>query len=151
MEHSDSDEYTIKPNLALRYQKSFDAQGKPVFRSNFTPRGSRGGPHGGGYSTATDLVKFERALRLGKLLKPEDVQILLSAKPELGATQYGYGFDVNESRGIVGHGGGSAGISDNLDIFVRSEWTAVVLSNYTEATFEVCEPVVEKIRELVAE
>lgn len=86
----------------------------------------------------------------GKLLKLEVAQILLRAKPELGATQYGYGFDVNESRGIVGHGGGSAGISDNLDMF-RSGWTAIVLSNYTEATFEVCEPVVGKLRALVAE
>jgi hypothetical protein len=38
-----------------------------------------------------------------------------------------------------------------MDMFLQTGWTAVVLSNYTEATFEVCEPVVEKIREIVAE
>jgi hypothetical protein len=65
--------------------------------------------------------------------------------------QYGYGFNVNENRGIAGHSGGAPGISDNYDMYLRSGWTAVVLSNYTETTFEVCEPVVEKMRELVGE
>jgi hypothetical protein len=49
-------------------------------------------PHGGGYSTVGDLVKFARALRSGKLLRPENVQLLTTAKPKLGAPQYGYGF-----------------------------------------------------------
>jgi hypothetical protein len=41
------------------------------------------------------------------------------------------------------------GTSDNLDMFLHSGWTAIVLSNYTEVSGEVCEPVVTRIREPV--
>ena len=151
MESTDSYELDrVNPNLAVGYEKVFDGQGKPWFRNNVFVNFVRGGPHGGGYSTVEDLVRFGEALRSGKLLKSENVRVLQSAKPELGSTRYGYGFDVNEERGIAGHSGGGAGNSDNFDMFLRSGWTAVVLSNYTETAFDVCAPVVDKMRELVA-
>lgn len=75
---------------------------------------------------------------------------LAEIKPELGARRYGYGFDVHSAQGIVGHAGGTFGASDNLDTFLRSHWTAVVLSNYTENAWEDCEPVVDELRALVA-
>jgi len=134
---------------AIRYRKTFDLEGSPVFRATVVPDALRGGPHGGGYSTVGDLVKFARALRSGKLLRPENVQLLTTAKPKLGAPQYGYGFDINEMLGIAGHGGGADGISNNIDLFLSTGWTAVVLSNYTESSFEVCVPIVRRMRELV--
>jgi CubicO group peptidase (beta-lactamase class C family) len=139
----------ITPDRAIGYQKSFDAHGKAFFRNNLYTNSVRGGPHGGGYSTVEDLLKFDRALRSGKLLRPQNLQMLLTAKPDLGATSYGYGFDVDELRRIVGHSGGGVGNSNNLDMFLGSGWTGIVLSNYTESAFEVSRPVVLKIRELV--
>ena len=71
-----------------------------------------------------------------------------SAKPELSSPEYGFGFGVRGSPDdrIVGHGGGFAGISANLDMFLDSGYTAIVLSNVDRGV----QPVVEKIRELVA-
>jgi CubicO group peptidase (beta-lactamase class C family) len=143
----ESDSTTRK--LATGYAKVFDAQGQATFLSNSRSRaGLRGGPAGGAYSTAGDMLKFGQALRAGKLLKPDNVAVLLSAKMDLGARNYGYGFDVSETRGSAGHGGGSTGISDNFEMFVRSGWCAVVMSNYTFSGFEASTPVVEKIRDL---
>jgi CubicO group peptidase (beta-lactamase class C family) len=140
----------INPNLAVGYAKTFDERGTPTFQNNLYTRPVRGGPHGGGYSTVSDLLKFSHALRSGKLLKSQNVDVLLSSKPEFGAQQYGYGFDVNEERGTAGHAGGGMGQSNNLDMFLRSGWTAIVLSNYTgSGGFEVSAPVVEKTRQLV--
>jgi CubicO group peptidase (beta-lactamase class C family) len=135
--------------FATGYARTFDERGTPLYRSNAAMLGTRGGPHGGGYSTAANLLKFSDALRSGKLLKPDTVAVLLSAKPELGATEYGYGFDLSEARGTAGHGGGSQGISNNFEMFLDSGWTAVVLSNYTMPGIEASAPVVQKIRELV--
>jgi CubicO group peptidase (beta-lactamase class C family) len=150
MENSDSYELDkITANLAIGYEKSFDELGKTSFHNNLLVLSARGGPQGGGYSTVDDLVKFTRALQSGKLLQPESVRALLTAKPELNAPRYGYGFDVDDARGIAGHGGGFAGISANLDMFPRLGWTAVVLSNYTEASEEISRPIVAKMRELV--
>ncbi|MFN2567104.1 MAG: serine hydrolase [Gemmatimonadaceae bacterium] len=65
-------------------------------------------PFAGVHSTARDLFRFARALRLGRLLRPETVELLFSPKPEAG--NWGYGFDIlDEERGLVGHGGSYAG------------------------------------------
>src|SRR5262249_1204317 len=105
-------------------------------------------PFGGAVSTIGDLQNFDAALRSGRLLALENVTMLLTAKPELGAPRYGYGFDVDAERGIAGHGGGAPGVSDNLDMFLGSSLSAFVLSNCTEASFETSAAVVEKMRQL---
>lgn len=151
MENTESYESDrVHPPLATGYEKLFDAEGKPWFRSNIYANPVRGGPHGGGYSTVRDLVSFDRALRSGVLLRPENVRTLQTSKPALNAMRYGYGFDVDDELGIVGHSGGGAGNSNNVDMFLRTGWTAVVLANYTESSLQVLAPVVNKMRELVA-
>jgi CubicO group peptidase (beta-lactamase class C family) len=134
---------------ATGYAKKFDSAGKAHFESDPSPRRGLAGPHGGAYSTIADLQSFDRALRTGKLLAPQTVRLLMTAKPELGAIEYGYGFDINEALGTAGHSGGFHGISNNIDFFTQSGWTAIVLSNYTVTGFEACAPVVVKMRELV--
>jgi CubicO group peptidase (beta-lactamase class C family) len=135
--------------VAIGYAKKFDAEGHPTFDSNQSQDVSRASPAGGAYSTVSDMLKFDQALRSGKLLPIETVRVLMSAQPELGAAKYGYGFDVNDELDAAGHSGGFKGISNNIDFFRQSGWTAIVLSNYTASSYEVCEPVVSKIRELV--
>jgi CubicO group peptidase (beta-lactamase class C family) len=119
----------VNPNLAVGYEKHYGDDGI-TFRNNLFEHVLRGGPQGGGYSTAGDLLKFERALRTGKLISEESVKLLLSAKPELNSPQYGYGFQIDDDGKIVGHGGGFLGINSNLDMFQGTGWTAIVMSNY---------------------
>ncbi|HEX8635893.1 MAG TPA: serine hydrolase domain-containing protein [Pyrinomonadaceae bacterium] len=120
----------VTPNLAVGYQKEFNEDGTVRFRNNVFQHVIRGGPAGGGYSTVGDLLKFDVALRANKLVGAEYVKQLLSAKPELNSPEYGYGFGVDVKNRIVGHSGGFPGISSNLDMFLDSGYTAIVMSNY---------------------
>jgi CubicO group peptidase (beta-lactamase class C family) len=135
----------VNSNLAVGYQKEFLEDGTRRFRNNIFAHVLRGGPAGGGYSTVGDLLRFAEALKAGKLVSPETFELLTSPKPELNSPQYGFGFGVDPRTGVVGHSGGFAGISANLDIFKGTGYVAVVLSNYGGAS----QPVVEKIRTLV--
>jgi len=135
----------VNPNLAVGYQKEFQEDGTKRFRNNLFLHVIRGGPAGGGYSTAEDLVRFAEALKSGKLVSPNTFELMTTPKPELNSPQYGYGFGVDAQTGVVGHSGGFPGISSNLDIFKGTGYLAVVLSNYGGAS----QPVVEKIRTLV--
>ncbi|HEX4945638.1 MAG TPA: serine hydrolase domain-containing protein [Blastocatellia bacterium] len=136
----------VNPNLAVGYQKEFSDKGVS-FSNNIFMHVMRGGPQGGGYSTVEDLLKFDVALRSNKLVGAEYVKMLLSAKPDLKSPQYGYGFQVSNRDGVViaGHGGGFAGISSNLDMFLGTGWTAIVMSNYGNGSPQP----EEKMRELV--
>jgi CubicO group peptidase (beta-lactamase class C family) len=134
----------VNPNLAVGYQKEFTDNGVR-FRNNIFEHVIRGGPAGGGYSTVEDLLRFDVALRSGKLVGREYTKLLLSPKPELNSPQYGYGFGIDTERQIVGHSGGFLGISSNLDMFLQNGYTAVVMSNYGGGS----QPVAAKIQELV--
>jgi CubicO group peptidase (beta-lactamase class C family) len=119
---------------AIAYEKQYTDRGVRVV-SAWTPPDpgvEYPAPFAGVHSTARDLFRFARALRSGRLLRPETVELLFSPKPEAG--NWGYGFDVlDEERGLVGHGGSYTGMSNSLDMFTRSDYTAVILSNYTAA------------------
>jgi CubicO group peptidase (beta-lactamase class C family) len=136
----------VNANLAVGYQKEYSDAGVS-FTNNIFMHVMRGGPQGGGYSTVEDLLKFDLALRSNKLVGAEYVKLLLSAKPDLKSPDYGYGFQVRQRDGvtIAGHSGGFPGIGSNLDMFLGTGWTAVVMSNYGSGSA----PVEEKLRELV--
>lgn len=135
----------VNPNLAVGYQKEYTDAGV-TFRNNVFAHVIRGGPAGGGYSTAEDLLRFDQALRSGRLVGADYVKQLLAPKPELSSPGYGYGFGVDPAAQIAGHSGGFFGIHSNLDMFLGSGHTAVVLSNYGDGAG----PVVEKLRAVVA-
>ncbi|HYN01305.1 MAG TPA: serine hydrolase domain-containing protein [Vicinamibacteria bacterium] len=142
-----SDSYDIDlvvPNLAIGYSRERTAIGTR-WRANTFEHVIRGGPAGGGYSTARDLLAFAEAMRKGKLVSATTARLLWSAKPELRSPDYGYGFGVGtDSLGPrVGHSGGFSGIASVLDIYLDSEWTLVVLSNVDGGM----PPVAQKLRE----
>jgi CubicO group peptidase (beta-lactamase class C family) len=134
----------VNPNLAVGYQKEYTDAGVR-HRNNIFLHVIRGGPAGGGYSTVGDLHRFATALRSGKLVSEASARTLLGPKPELNSPEYGYGFGVSPERAIAGHNGGFVGISANLDMFLDSGYTAVVLSNYGGAA----DRAVAKIQQLV--
>lgn len=132
----------VNRNLAVGYDKSYTDTGT-TFGNNIFMHVMRGGPQGGGYSTVEDLLKFERALRGGKLLGAEMVKTLTTAKPELNSPSYGFGFQIDEKT--FGHSGGFPGINSNLDMFRDTGWTAIVMSNYSRGGG----PVIQKMKRLV--
>ena len=135
----------VNPNLAVGYDKQITDSGV-VFKNNIFAHVLRGGPQGGGYSTVEDLLKFDLALRSNKLVGAEYVKLLLSAKPELNSPEYGYGFQIDPETQAVGHGGGFLGISSNLDMFLGTGWTAIVMSNYSRGSFPVQQKMVDLVR-----
>jgi CubicO group peptidase (beta-lactamase class C family) len=134
----------VNPNLAVGYDKQFTDSGI-VWRNNVFSHVMRGGPQGGGYSTVEDLLKFDQALRSGKLIRTETLKILTSPKPELNSPKYGYGFKIDSKQNIAGHGGGFTGINSNLDMYLGNGWSAIVMSNYSYGAI----PVQSKMRQLI--
>jgi CubicO group peptidase (beta-lactamase class C family) len=132
----------VNRNLAVGYDKQYTDAGT-TFGNNIFMHVMRGGPQGGGYSTVEDLLKFERALRGGKLVSAEMVKTLTTAKPELNSPNYGYGFFGGEK--YYGHSGGFPGINSNLDIYREGGWTAIYMSNYSRGGG----PVEQKMRRLI--
>lgn len=131
----------VNKNLAIGYEKEY-TDGGIVFRNNVCEVGA-GGPAGGGFSTAEDLLRFAVALRSGKLLGNEYVKMVLSPKPEVNSPTYGYGFNVLNR--IAGHAGGDTGVQTNLEMFLDDGYTAIVLSNYGSAM----RPVTVKMKSLI--
>ena len=136
----------VVPHLAIGYSRERTGEGQQ-WRSNTFEHVIRGGPAGGGYATAPDLLAFAEALRSGKLLERATLERLWSPKPALASNEYGFGFGLRQGPGgrSVGHSGGFPGISSNLDIWPESGYVAVVLSNLDGGS----EAIVEKIRELL--
>ncbi len=142
----DSDSYEmdkVVPNLALGYTPEPDGS----YTNNLYQHVIKGGPAGGGFSTVHDLLRFDQALRAGRLVSMQTAGLHWSPKPELGAPKYGYGFAIEGRPGdtIVGHDGGFPGISAHLGMHLDTGWTVVVLSNYGQAAMVI----VDKIEELL--
>lgn len=134
----------VNRNLAVGYDKNYTDNGI-TFGNNIFMHVMRGGPHGGGYSTAEDLLKFDRALNTNKLVGAEYVKIMTTAKPDLNSPNYGYGFQISAGGKGFGHGGGFPGINSNLDMFPESGWSLIVMSNYSRGG----QPVMQKMRSLM--
>jgi D-alanyl-D-alanine carboxypeptidase len=94
-----------------------------------------GGPFGGGYSSAPDLVRFATAMRAGRLLSDRAKALLWSnatTVPGAGPGRYAYGFQVSDEGGVmtVGHSGLGGGANAEFHWSPEDGWTLVVLSNY---------------------
>jgi len=122
------------PNLAIGYSR-MGPDGKPQEepRDNTNTREVRGGPAGGGFSTAPDLVKFQLALLSYKLLDKAHTELVTTGKVDAGGPggRYGYGFGERllDGKHIVGHNGGAPGIAANFDMYPELGYTAVALMN----------------------
>jgi CubicO group peptidase (beta-lactamase class C family) len=136
------------PNLAMGYthtdwQNRFHAD---RWFNNLFLHVVMGGPAGGGFSTAPDLLRFANTLLAHRLLTPEYTALLLAN--QTGDDHYAYGFmaDSEGQSRVVGHAGGFPGICSNMDIFLDRGYTAVIMTN--------CDPpaalwVRDKVRELI--
>jgi CubicO group peptidase (beta-lactamase class C family) len=103
--------------------------------NNINTRPFRGFPAGGGYSTVSDLLKFGEAIRSMKLIDEKHTKLMTSKIrriiPFLNVG-YALGFLEDERDGtrMVGHEGGSEGVSADFNIYWDSGYTVIVLSNF---------------------
>lgn len=86
---------------------------------------------GGGFSTASDMLKFLRAFRKGKLLGAEMTQKMAEGKFNLddkGARRWAYGMSdfVVNGENVRGHQGGSR---SDVQMLWQSGYTVIVLQN----------------------
>lgn len=94
-------------------------------------------PSGGGYSTAGDLLRFAHALMGHKLLSPAMTAAVLFPRvnsPQPGGPpvdKYTYGFAYQAVNGVtfVGHNGGTPGYEGQIDIYPKTGYAVVILTN----------------------
>ncbi len=94
-------------------------------------------PSGGAYSTVGDLLKFAQALLGHTLLSPAMTAAVLIPRvnaPQPGGPpvdQYTYGFAYQAINGVsfVGHNGGTPGYQGQIDIYPRTGYVVVILTN----------------------
>ncbi len=124
---SDTDTYdrdSAVENLAVGYTNFHPlAGGTEDFRwENTYILSPRGTPAGGGYSTAGDLLKFDQALRSGKLIGPAARDFMLNRfQGNIG--------DPFVARGVIRSAGGANGVSTFLGRDFRDGTTIIVLTN----------------------
>ena len=114
----------VVPNRAVGYT-SEDDNGKPLSeaRVNVYALPARGSSAGGGYSTAEDMLRFDMAMRGGKLLSPSWTAWYYSEQvPEPGAPPA-------KLQGGKGVAGGTSGVNAVLEMDIDTGYTVVVLSN----------------------
>jgi CubicO group peptidase (beta-lactamase class C family) len=125
----DSDSYfqdAIVENRAVGYTLEDEDEKKlPQAVSNMYMLPARGSSAGGGYSTAEDLLRFDMAMRGGKLLGPGGVAWFYSDQsiPPAPAA------DAGKARGGRGIAGGTSGVNAVVEMDVDTGYTVVVLSN----------------------
>ena len=141
----------VTPNLAAGYtRQNRYLQGSDELTSNVFISPVRGGPAGGGYSTVEDMLRFDVALRAGRLLNRKYTEIVLAGKVEYRPNaRYAYGFanDIVNGARIVFHDGGANGVSAEFDMYPDLGYTVVVLSNLDHPS---ARPVVKKAQEMIA-
>lgn len=121
----------VNPNLAVGYVRNTRPDGTVEYANNIFAHVIRGGPAGGGYSTAPDLLRFDKAMRSGKLVSEASRKQLWAPHPEVESKNYGYGFFVAATPAgrTVGHSGGFTGISSDLTMYLDEGYTMIVMSN----------------------
>ncbi|HEX6575452.1 MAG TPA: serine hydrolase domain-containing protein [Gemmatimonadaceae bacterium] len=133
----------IVPHRAVGYRPAADdLLGSGPLRANWSFMvGSSSGGAGGGYSTVSDLARFGRALRKGKLISAALRDSMWTGRwpiPGYAGEKYGWGSFVQDagSYKIVGHGGGGtgSGIDTGFRQFSDGRYTIVVLTNMEPPT-----------------
>ncbi|MES2055238.1 MAG: serine hydrolase [Pseudomonadota bacterium] len=129
---TDTDAYELDqpvPNLAIGYTRDAVRPGR--ISSNIFVNAFKGGPAGGSFTTARDLLRFSTALLDHKLLNKMTTELMTSGKVDYGDRRYGYGFieEIANGHRVIGHGGGHIGIADELMIFPDLGYVAVILTN----------------------
>jgi CubicO group peptidase (beta-lactamase class C family) len=135
--------------MAYPYESEFNGE-RLRYVNKLGTHFRRGSPSGAGLASALDLIELTKSLHSGKVVTLETFRLHSTAKPELGAPTYGYGFQIGArmaKRPLVGHGGNSYGQCTEFGDLKDTPYTIVVLSNQTIGT---CMSVTGKILRVLA-
>jgi D-alanyl-D-alanine carboxypeptidase len=90
----------------------------------------RGTAAGGGYSTASDLIRFSHALLQGRLLSAS--WLAKATQAQTPSQLYAYGFQLGGSANTrhFGHAGGAEGMNGALRIYPATGDVVIALSNF---------------------
>ena len=123
--------------MALPYELEFNGE-RQQYVNKLGVDFRRASPSGVGLASALDFVALTKALGAGKLVTPATFRLHATAKPELNAPNYGYGFAVGlrkvNNRALVGHGGNAYGMCTEFGALKDTPYTIIVLSNLTIGT-----------------
>lgn len=138
----------VVPNLAVSYTRTATDDG-PTWRNTLYEHVIRGGPAGGGFATAEDLLRYAEALRGGAIVSPETLELMRTPKNDGATTRYGYGMVLWPGPGhprYWGHGGDFEGVDADLMLFGDSGYTLIVLANQDS----VNPPIIRLVQRLLA-
>jgi CubicO group peptidase (beta-lactamase class C family) len=84
---------------------------------------------GGIYSSAEDLAKWDAALRAGRLLRPESLQLAFRASTPTDAAAVQYGFGWRISGDLRWHSGETQGFRNVLLHYLEPRLSVILLTN----------------------
>lgn len=126
------------PRIAIGYIMSREHPGQ--WKNNTYLNVVKGGPAGGSYSTAADLLAFANAVLSNRLLNKENTDLYIKGKVKYDKGSYAYGISSDTLNGhlIFGHTGGHFGIANELMVCPDLGYTVIILNgeveNYWEAS-----------------
>ncbi len=145
MRNSDSYQLDqVNRKLSTGYYKE-SGPGGTVLKNNLFEHVVQGGPAGGGWSTAEDILAYSEALKAGTLISKATLAAMRSPKPDLGSPRYGYGFVLFEGADIWGHGGDFPGIDFDWNNYGDGAYTLIVMANYDR----VNDPIKRKVTRMI--
>jgi CubicO group peptidase (beta-lactamase class C family) len=119
----------VIPKLAVGYFRAglFSSE----WKADWMKIPFKGGPAGGCYSNNTDLLRFAKALRAGKLVKPATLAKMFDDAVPAGPGGYaaGFGDRLSHGRHVRGHAGGIEGTDANLAMVWERNADVVLTSN----------------------
>lgn len=128
------------PRAATGYSR-VQRDGRWVWATNLFQHVIRGGPAGGGFSTAEDLHRFGVALHAGALAPRSAVEALWIPTPQSIARgkHCGGGFFITQRgrRSVVGHTGTFAGISNLFELDPAAGACTIILANCDYETYSL--------------
>ncbi|MDX1702525.1 MAG: serine hydrolase domain-containing protein, partial [Melioribacteraceae bacterium] len=133
-------------NRATGYTKIYEGNNVNWDNNQFT-RIMRGTASGGVYSTAEDLLKFARAIKMNKLLSEKYVDLLYEGRPELKASFHSYAFFLESGNNgkVLSHKGDGRGMNCQFKLYLDSGYTIVVLSNYSAPSANIVANAIEQL------
>ena len=117
------------PRMATGYTMSVEQPGH--WKNNLYENVFKGGPAGGYYTTAADLLRFSGAVIAGRLLGKEYTALYVTGKVGYDRGNYAYGMSIDTIGGhaVFGHTGGHFGIANELLVCPEPGYTVVIMTN----------------------
>jgi CubicO group peptidase (beta-lactamase class C family) len=136
------------PNLAVGYFR--DGPFSATWKANWMSLPFKGSPAGGAYATNADMLRFARALREGRLVRPATLRAMFENEVPAGPGAYaaGFGDRVSHGRHIRGHAGGAPGMDTDLAIVWETGATVIINSNQGESSTAML--LAERIADMLA-